>query len=164
MQIGFPDIYTSHSLLFPEDSYPNMLMQNMQDKRMLTSCLYCSPTFFYFHRQFKCFICVAYSAGQTLCTDALNVVDFQFTCDGHNPIFVLDCLLCRSRIEQVVPGDGGLWEAISIADDYQMTFRNVVMDRCIKTFQHTNDTSHHHSEHLFISSSSSLAIMNQSKA
>lgn len=72
-------------------------------------------------------------ADQILCTDALNIVDFQCTGDGHNPIFVLDCLLCRSRVEQVVPGDGGLWEAISITDDYQMIFRNVVMDRCIET-------------------------------
>lgn len=102
---------------------------------MLTSCLYCSPTSFYFHGQFKCFICVAYSAGHMLCTDALNVVDFQFTGDGHNTIFVLDCILCRSRIEQVVPGDGGLWEAISITDDCQVTFRNVVIDRCVETFQ-----------------------------
>ncbi|KAI1242343.1 hypothetical protein IHE44_0005877 [Lamprotornis superbus] len=114
--------------------------------------------------QFNCFICVAYSAGQISCTDALNVVDFQFTGDGHNPIFVLDSLLCRSRIEQVVPGDNGLWEAMSITDDYQMIFRNVVMDRCIETFQHTNETSHHHSEHLVISCSSSLTIRNQSKA
>lgn len=164
MQIGFPDIYTSHSLHFLEDSYPNMLLQNTEAKRMLTSCLYCLPTSFYFHRQFNFFIYVVYTAGQILCIDALNVVDFQFTGDGHNPIFVLDHLLFRNRIEQVVPGDGGLWEAISTTDDYQMTFRIVVMDRCIETFQHTNETSHHHTEHLVISSSSSLTTMNQSKA
>lgn len=148
MQIGFPDIYTSHSLLFPAKSYPNMLLQNIETERKLTSCLYCSPTSFYFHRQFNCFICVAYSAGQIPCTDARNVVDFQSASDGHNPIFVFDCLLWRSRIEQVVPGDGGLWEAMSITGDYQTIIRNFVMDRCIETFQHTNETSHHHSEHL----------------
>lgn len=130
---------------------------------MLTSCLYCSPTSFYLHRQFKCFICVAYSAGQILCSDALNVVDFQFTCDGHDPIFVLDYLLSRSRIEQVAPGDGGRWEAISITDGYQATFRYVVMDRCIKTFQHTNETSHHHSEHLVMSSRRSLTLRSRAK-
>lgn len=130
---------------------------------MLTSCLYCSPTSFYLHRQFNCFICVAYSAGQILCTDALNVVDFQFTCDGHNPIFVPDSLLGRSRIEQVAPGDGGLWETISITDGCQVTFRYVVMDRCNKTFQHTNETSHHHREHLLIISRRSLTLRIRAK-
>lgn len=131
---------------------------------MLPSSLYSSPTSFNFHRQFYFFIHIVHSAGQVLHTDAPSVVDLQFTGDGHHPVGVPDCLLCRSRIEQVVPGDGGLWEANSITGGYQMTFRNVVMDRCIETFQHTNETIHHHNEYLVITNNSSLAIINQSKA
>lgn len=131
---------------------------------MLPSSLYSSPTSFNFHRQFYFFIHIVHSAGQVLHTGAPSVVDLQFTGDGHHPVGVPDCLLCRSRIEQVVPGDGGLWEANSITGGYQMTFRNVVMDRCIETFQHTNETIHHHNEYLVITNNSSLAIINQSKA
>lgn len=144
-------IYIVLSHLFPADRYLNMLLQNTEAKRTLASSFYCSPTFCHFHKQFPFFIHVAYSAGQVLLSNALNVVDLQFTADGHHPIGVADLLLCRSRIEQLVPGDGGFWEANSITDSYQVTFRNVVMDRCIETFQHTNETIHHHHEHLVIS-------------
>lgn len=136
----------------------------MEAKRTLRSSVYRSPTSFNFHRQFHFFIRVAYSAGQVLRTDALSVVDLQFTGDGHHPISVPDHVLCRSRIEQVVPGDGGLWEANSITDGYQATFGNVVLDRCIETFQHTNETIHHYNEHLVLSNNSSLTIINQGKA
>ena len=45
-----------------------------------------------------------------------------------------------------------------------MTFRNVVMDRCIETYQHTDKTIHYHNEYTVISSNSSLTMINQSKA